>query len=120
MIVTVCQIDNIPENFEKCFVNLQKYLLTKQTDLLLFPEMPFSEWLAKDKNFDSKKWEKAVDDHEKVIKSLSNLNAQYIIGTRPIINSEGKFLNEGYILHSREFILKQIFKKLDKTYTSFK
>ena len=111
MIVTVCQIDNIPENFEKCFVNLQKYLLTKQTDLLLFPEMPFSEWLAKDKNFDSKKWEKAVDDHDKVIKSLSNLNAKYIIGSRPIINSHGKFLNEGFLFEQSSNKSKSIHEK---------
>ena len=97
MIVTVCQIDNIPENFEKCFINLQKYLLTKQTDLLLLPEMPFSEWLAKDKNYDPGKWEKAVNEHKKRIESLSNFNAKNIIGTRPIINNEGKFLNEAFL-----------------------
>ena len=88
MIVTVCQLDNISENFEKCFHNLEKYLSTKKTDLLLLPEMPFSEWLSKDKNVDKKKWENAVKEHDHIIKNLSNLNAEFIIGSRPIINNK--------------------------------
>ena len=101
MKVTVCQIDNIQESFKECLDNLSKYLLSNNTDLLLFPEMPFSEWLAADKNLDPKKWEKAVKDHEKIIQSFSKLNANYIIATRPIINSEGKYLNQAFIFEKK-------------------
>ena len=95
--MTICQIDNIPENFGKCFSNLEKYLLSYNTNLLLLPEMPFSEWLSKDKVSDSKKWKKAVNEHEKIIKNLSNLKANYIIGSRPVIDKKGKFLNEAFL-----------------------
>ena len=59
MKVTVCQIDNIPKNFEKCLDNLKNYLNKNKTDLLLFPEMSFSEWLARDKKVDKKKMGKS-------------------------------------------------------------
>tara|TARA_Y100000590_G_scaffold142486_1_gene163523 strand:- start:1526 stop:2302 length:777 start_codon:yes stop_codon:yes gene_type:complete len=102
LIVTVCQLDNISENFEKCFYNLEKYLSTEKTDLLLLPEMPFSEWLSKDKNVDKKKWENAVKEHDHIIKNLSNLNAEFIIGSRPIINNKNKFLNEAFLFEKNK------------------
>ena len=79
MKITVCQIDNIPQSLEKCLLNLQTYLLSHSTDLLLLPEMPFSEWLPKDKNFSENKWKNAVDEHMDRINFLSKLNAKYII-----------------------------------------
>ena len=97
MKITVCQIDNIPQSFEKCLLNLQAYLLSQHTDLLLLPEMPFSEWLPKDKNFSENKWKNAVDEHMDRIKFLSKLNAKYIIGTRPAIDKNGKFLNIAFL-----------------------
>ena len=63
MLVTVCQIDNVPKNFEKCLIQLEDYLTKNKTEILLFPEMPFSEWLAAKKISNSKKWEKEVKDH---------------------------------------------------------
>lgn len=111
MKVTVCQIDNIPRNFKKCLNDLNTYLKNNNTDLLLFPEMAFSEWLAKDKNFDPKKWEKAVIDHDKTIESLSNFNAKYIIGTRPIIDSNDRFLNEAFLYEKSSNSVKAIHKK---------
>ena len=97
MKITVCQINNIPESFEECFLNLQNYLLSNNTDLLLLPEMPFSSWLAQSKKFDKNKWKITVDKHKKRIESLSNLNAKYIIGTRPIIDNKGQLLNEAFL-----------------------
>ena len=70
MKVTVCQIDNINKNFKKCFNNLVDYLLINKTDLLLFPEMSFSEWLCKDKKPNKNKWKKAVREHNEIINIL--------------------------------------------------
>ena len=55
MKITVCQIDNIPKNFQQSFKNLSNYLSVNKTDLLLLPEMPFSKWLSKDKKPNVKK-----------------------------------------------------------------
>ena len=111
MKVTVCQIDNIPKNFEKFLDNLKNYLNKNKTDLLLFPEMSFSEWLARDKKVDKKKWEKAVNDHNKIIESFSSFDSKYIIGTKPIIDKSKKFLNEAFLYERSNNSCKSIHEK---------
>ena len=100
MIVTVCQIDNIPENFEKCFHDLEKYLSTNKSDLLLLPEMPFAEWLAKDKNV------------YKLIESIFSknlLNKKGILILHRNKNNQDKLPDYFKILEERNYGLSKIY-----------
>ena len=104
MKITVCQIDNIPKNFQQSFKNLSNYLSVNKTDLLLLPEMPFSKWLSKDKKPNVKKWEKAVKEHNNFIKNLSLLDAKYIIATKPTIDNNGICPEGWHVPTSEEYI----------------
>jgi len=111
VLVTVCQIDNVQKNFERCLTLLEDYLSKNKTEILLFPEMPFSDWLAAEKISNSKKWEKAVKDHEKIINSLEKFNANYIIATRPVIDEKNKYLNQAFVFEKDTNTIQSVHEK---------
>ncbi|MGO1117295.1 carbon-nitrogen hydrolase family protein [Rhodovibrionaceae bacterium A322] len=97
MKVTVCQLDNRPEELVKDLARLAEHVKENESDFLLVPEMSFSRWLAADKNPDADKWAAAVESHNQQIEKLHELNAKAVMGTRPIVNDQGSRRNLAYI-----------------------
>ncbi|MDX1710570.1 MAG: carbon-nitrogen hydrolase family protein [Rhodovibrionaceae bacterium] len=86
MKVTVCQIDNRPENLEASWQALVDHVGSVGSEFVLLPEMPFSDWLAAEEQVDGARWQKAVHDHEHWLERLPELGAQAVAGTRPALD----------------------------------
>lgn len=97
MKITVCQLDSREEQLDMCLSALQEHIVSEKSELVLLPEMCFSEWLTADKNPSSDRWAHAIERHNHYINTLHDLGATAIVGTRPIINSIGSRRNEAYI-----------------------
>ena len=97
MKVTVCQLDNRPDQLDRVLAELTEHLRQEASDFLLIPEMCFHEWLAADEDADAARWQAAVDDHDKRIDALASLGVAAVVGTRPIVNSRGSHRNLAYL-----------------------
>ncbi|MGD8534762.1 MAG: carbon-nitrogen hydrolase family protein [Candidatus Aminicenantes bacterium] len=96
MKITVCELNNEPDDFARNWEMLVSHVKVEKSDLVLLPEMPFYPWFAWRKEFDSSVWEEAVDAHEKWEDRLHELAPATILGTRPI-NQDSKRLNQAFI-----------------------
>ncbi len=97
MKVTVCQLDPRSEHIDQFLRELKKHVQEQASDFLLLPEMCFSDWLADDREVDETRWNLAVQQHDRQIANLGQLDAKAVLGTRPIINLQGSRRNEAYI-----------------------
>lgn len=95
MKVTVCELSNTIGGLERDWQSLVCHVKSESSDLVLLPEMPFSPWVAWNKDFDKKTWEKSVAEHDEWMKRLPELAPAVVVGTRPNIK-DGKRFNEGF------------------------
>ncbi len=98
MIVTVCELPGNWTRSKTCWHQLAAHLEAEKSDLLLLPEMPFFEWIARDKHPDHRLWDMAVKSHEDWITRLGELPVETIAASRPITTS-GKRLNNGFVFN---------------------
>ena len=103
MRVTVCQLDPTSERLDKQLGELAAHTKSADSEFLLLPEMPFSEWLAADKVPDVERWDDAVRQHDQRIAELDKLSVATVAGTRPIVNAADSRRNEAFLWsrHSR-------------------
>jgi len=95
--VTVCQLDPRSHRLSEQLAELGTHLRSHNSDLLLLPEMAFSEWLAADPEPSAERWQSAVEDHERRIGQITDLRIDSIVGTRPTVNAEGSRRNEAFV-----------------------
>jgi len=67
------------------------------TDFLLLPEMAFAPWLAASLPPDADRWRRAIEAHDEQIRQLHRLGAAAVVGTRPVIRSDGSRRNQAYV-----------------------
>ncbi|HHS14114.1 MAG TPA: carbon-nitrogen hydrolase family protein [bacterium] len=84
MRVTVCQMRHEPHLMETDWNRLVQHVGNESSELVLLPEMPFSSWFPKDREFRIDEWEKAVRTHEVWIRRLKALHPAAVISTRPV------------------------------------
>ncbi len=96
MNVTVCQINPFDSERDDHLNALKQHLEDNKSDFLLLPEMCFSNWLASSPNPDPQLWQDAVRSHQDYINTLSDLGVMTIVGTRPIISSDGDWHNQAF------------------------
>ncbi|NIR50857.1 carbon-nitrogen hydrolase family protein [candidate division KSB1 bacterium] len=99
MKVTVCELSDNPNQFEKDWQALVAHVKTEASELVLLPEMPFHPWVASTRNVDPAVWEAAVAAHDDWMARLSELAPATVLGSRPV-HKNGKRLNEGFIWDS--------------------
>lgn len=98
MKVTVCQISAALDELNNNWDQLVEHTSQKKSDLVLLPEMTFYPWICSLKTIDPQSWKKAVHSHELWIQKLSELGANIVIGTRPVIDpTSNKCYNIGYV-----------------------
>ncbi|MGW8226479.1 MAG: carbon-nitrogen hydrolase family protein [Anaerolineales bacterium] len=95
MKITVCELPNDFAVFESAWNQLVAHVSRQKSELVLLPEMPFSPWLAQDKEFDLRRWEGAVENHERWISRLRELSPATVVSTRPTIDGDTRS-NLGY------------------------
>ncbi|MET0636863.1 MAG: carbon-nitrogen hydrolase family protein [Chitinophagaceae bacterium] len=100
MKVTVCELSENREEFDKDWIELTQYLDDVQTDLLLLPEMPFFRWIAADPAATDQVKEESVRQHQKKIKEIETMNARWVVYSTPEI-TPGGFLNTAYLFDKK-------------------
>ena len=96
MKVTVCQTRNALDDFTEDWEQLREHVTLNKSELVVLPEMPFYPWLATTKNFDERKWNISVKEHDKWIKKLHELSPATVLGSRPT-NRNNQRINEGFM-----------------------
>ena len=97
MKITVCQLDLALVERADYLKALSEHAENHQSDFVLLPEMPFSDWLASDPNPDARRWMNSIEAHDKGIAQLQNLGVDHVVGTRPIVNEGGSRRNQAFL-----------------------
>jgi N-carbamoylputrescine amidase len=95
MRVTVCEMDDDVQSFERDWERLVDHVRRERSDVVLLPEMPFSPWFASAPAFDAVAWRRAVEAHEQWFTRLGDLSPATVLGTRPVEHG-GQRLNEAF------------------------
>ncbi len=82
--ITVADYPDAQEDQERAWDALRDYLVKQPTDVLVLPEMPFSDWCYEAAHPDVEVWQRAVDEHEQMIARLPELGVQMVATSRPI------------------------------------
>jgi len=96
MKVTVCELNNEPNNFARDWERLVAHVQTESSHLVLLPEMPFYPWFALTPIFDPTVWQAAVAAHDVWQARLRELAPALVLGSRPV-NKGSRRLNEGFV-----------------------
>ena len=87
MKVTVCELDDKSDGFEKDWQGLAAHVKQAGSDLVLLPEMPFYPWPAWTDQVDPAVWEQAVQAHEQWLARLQELAPAVVLGSRPVLDN---------------------------------
>src|ERR1700745_4136868 len=96
MKVTVCEMSNDRSSFEEDWRSLKGHVKRQSSDLVLLPEMIFSEWFCAGEKFDKNVWKSAVSEHEVWLGRVGELGAPVVVGTRPV-DRGGRRFNQGFV-----------------------
>lgn len=96
MKLTVCELSDNEQEFINDWEQLKAHLDNHQPDLLLLPELPFCQWIASVKTINHTAKVQSVEKHERWLSRLDELNARYIVYTRPIVAGD-KFFNTAFV-----------------------
>jgi N-carbamoylputrescine amidase len=96
MKLTVCELSDNEQEFVNDREQLKAHLDAHQPELLLLPELPFCQWIASEKNINDGAKIQSIALHEQWLGRLDELNAKYIVYTRPVIAGD-KFFNTAFV-----------------------
>jgi N-carbamoylputrescine amidase len=96
MNVTVCQLDDDPEQLQRDWQALAGHVAAARSDLVVLPEMPCAPWFAARRTYDPGTWQAAVDAHERWLDRLGELGDALVAGTRPVNTAHGR-RNEAFL-----------------------
>lgn len=94
MKATITQID--ARQLDNEWAKLIDHTQVNKSELVLLPEMTFSEWFCAKQNTDDKIWQNAVNSHEMWLERLSELGANIVVGTAPHNIGDKKY-NVAYV-----------------------
>ena len=102
MKITVCEMNHESGDFRMEWERLKAHLQGQKSDLVLLPEMIFSEWFPADRHFDQRIWDDAVRMHTENESWLQELEPGIIVlGARPV-NRDGNRFNEAFVWNHAE------------------
>ncbi|MFD2421998.1 carbon-nitrogen hydrolase family protein [Amycolatopsis pigmentata] len=83
MDVTVCQLDSRDDHRPAGIAALTDHVARTRSDVVVLPEMPFSQWLAAAPVCDPARWRRSVIEHDESIAGLAGLGATTVVASRP-------------------------------------
>src|SRR4051812_44489399 len=83
MDVTVCQLDSRDDHRPVGIAALTDHVARARPDVVVLPEMPFSQWLAAAPVRDPARWQRSVIEHDESIAGLTGLGATTVVASRP-------------------------------------
>lgn len=96
MRVTVCELGNQRSELADQWQELAAHVRSSQSELVLLPEMPFSRWLAAEREVDPKAWQESVATHATWMERLGELGEVTVAATRPLI-AGGVPFNQAFV-----------------------
>ena len=96
MKVTVCELSNDPQLFEKEWDSLVEHCDINKSDLVLLPEMPFYPWIAHQKKVRKSLQLEAVKAHEEWLQRLDEFGDAIVAYSKPRIERDA-FYNTAYL-----------------------
>jgi N-carbamoylputrescine amidase len=94
--VTVSQMSDDREKFEKEWVKLGEHVRGEGSDLVLLPEMPFFRWIYVARKYNPTVWQQSVNDHRRWTKRLGELGSGLVLASSPV-QVKGRRHNEGFV-----------------------
>jgi N-carbamoylputrescine amidase len=88
--ITVCQLHNTGVALERDWGGLVAHARAQESELVLFPELPFSPWLAASAAFRAESWDSAVAAHDRFEARFPEFGATHLAGTRPVDFGNGR------------------------------
>ena len=95
--VTVCQLDARADHRSAALAALAGHVTRTGSDLVVLPELPFSDWLAADPDPDPARWQRSVAEHESGIAGLPGLSVAAVIASRPTVEATGSRRNQAFV-----------------------
>ncbi|MEA2328102.1 MAG: N-carbamoylputrescine amidase, partial [Thermoanaerobaculia bacterium] len=96
MRVTVCELPHEPEALAAAWTALCDHTMRHASELVLLPEFAMVEPVWQDETFDANRWTAAQSLSDVWRHRLPELNAAYVVGTRPITIDRRPF-NQGFL-----------------------
>lgn len=96
MRVTVCELNDEPEDLARDWERLIAHCEAEGSELVLFPEMCFAPWFAWSDKVETVVWEAAVRSHAEWLQRLDELAPAVALGSRPITTGTRR-LNEAFV-----------------------
>ena len=95
--VTVCQLDNRAQHRPEALRALRRHVVERGSELLVLPELPFSDWLAADPVPDPARWQHSVEAHRAAVDRLQELGVRAVVASRPTVEVTGSRRNQAFI-----------------------
>src|SRR4051812_16180318 len=92
--VTVCQLDNRAQHRSQALHALRRHVVARGSELLVLPELPFSDWLAADPVPDAARWQHSVEAHRAAVDQLQELGVRAVVASRPTVEVTGSRRNQ--------------------------
>lgn len=96
MRVTICELPHEEGALEEAWGELGRHVWLHRSELVLLPELAAVDPLWEAEPFDQKSWAAAEIRGENWLKRLGELEAPYVVGTRPVTRG-GLHFNEGFL-----------------------
>ena len=96
MRVTVCELPHEPRALDAAWAELCQHTERHASELVLLPEFAMVDPVWEDEHFDRKRWAATETLSDAWLCRLSELQAAYVVGSRPVSINDGRF-NQGYV-----------------------
>jgi N-carbamoylputrescine amidase len=94
--VTVCELADDVHRFEEQWQALTEHVARQRSQLVLLPEMPFSDWFSRLPEFNLVVWRTALAAHDTWLARLPELAPAIVLSSRPVEKGR-KRINEAYV-----------------------
>jgi N-carbamoylputrescine amidase len=95
MRVTVCELPHEPRAVAEAWAALCAHTSGERSELVLLPELVFSDPVWEGERFDAVRWSAVVAQSAARTRHLHELRAPYVVGTRPV-TIDGRPFNQGF------------------------
>lgn len=94
--VTVCELSDERDAFEKDWRHLVSHCKHHKSDLVVLPEMIFSSWFVESPSVDLSVWDKVVEQQQNSLSLLADFYPSTVVGSIATTRA-GRRLNESFL-----------------------
>jgi N-carbamoylputrescine amidase len=86
--VSVAELPDNRDRFELAWPALLQHVNFAESEVVVLPELPASEWFGVTPTFDQSKWDRTVAAHDDLIAGLNGFGQAIIIGSRAVTSGD--------------------------------